>query len=474
MPPDRPQPPLTLPPEQMRRLGYQAVDLMVDALAGLRDRPPSRRAGPEELAGLLHEPVPRSGSDPEAVLRRAVEEVLGPAMRVDHPRFFAYVPLPSNYVGMLADALASGFGVFAGTWQAASGAAAAELATLRWLRELFGLPATAGGLFVDGGSSANLYGMVAARRAKLDDRPEGAVLYASDQVHSWIGRAAGLLGLRPDQVRLLPSDHRFELRPDTVAAAAAADRAAGRRPFCLVATSGTTSTGSIDPLADLAAVCRAEELWLHVDGAFGAPAILSTGGRRLLAGIEQADSLALDAHKWLFQPLEAGCVLVRDVALLESIFSTRREFLLDAAAGDREVNFTDRGLQLTRSFRAFKLWLSLQVFGLDAFAAAVQHGMDLAGYADALLRRRTGWEVVAPTRLALVTFRFADPSLTPAELEAVNRRVADAMLVDDLATLSSTVLGGRTTLRLCTVNPRTTREDVEATLARVEELAATV
>ncbi|HEX2374450.1 MAG TPA: pyridoxal-dependent decarboxylase [Actinomycetota bacterium] len=330
------------------------------------------------------------------------------------------------------------------------------------------------GLFVDGGSSANLYRLVAARRAVLEDRLDGAVLYASDQTHSWIGRAAGLVGLRPAQVRLLASDAEFRLRPDGVAAAVAADRAAGRRPFCVVATSGTTSTGSVDPLADLAALCRAEGLWFHVDGAFGAPAILTGDGRRLLAGIEQADSLALDAHKWLFQPLEAGCVLVRDVALLESIFSTSREFLLDAAAGEREVNFTDRGLQLTRGFRAFKLWLSLKVFGLDAFAAAVQHGMDLAGYADALLRRRPGWEVVAPTRLAVVSFCHADRSRTPEELEAVNRRVADAMLVDELATLSSTVLGGRTVLRLCTVNPRTTREDVEATLARVEEVAATV
>ena len=464
-------PPLTLPPDQMRRLGYQVVDLIVDALAGLPDRPPSRRAGPEELAGLLHEPVPRTGGDPEQVLRQAVNDVLGPAMRVDHPRFFAYVPIPSNFVGMLADALASGFGVFAGTWQAASGAAAAELATLRWLRELFGLPGTAGGLFVDGGSSANLYGLVAARRAVLEDRLEGAVLYASDQTHSWIGRAAGMLGLQPAQVRLLENDAQFRLPPATVAAAVAADRAAGRRPFCVVATSGTTSTGSVDPLAELAGLCRAEGLWFHVDGAFGAPAILAAGGPDLLAGIEQADSLALDAHKWLFQPLEAGCVLVRDVGLLESIFSTSREFLLDAAAGEREVNFTDRGLQLTRSFRAFKLWLSLKVFGLDAFGAAVQHGMDLAGYADALLRRRAGWEVIAPTRLALVSFCFADGSRTPAELEAVNRRVADAMLVDELATLSSTVLRGRTVLRLCTVNPRTTREDVEAALARVEELA---
>jgi aromatic-L-amino-acid decarboxylase len=471
MPPDHASPPLTLAPDEMRRLGYQVIDLIVDQLAGLRERPPSRRATPAELAGVRDEPVPLAGGDPEEVLRQAVDDVLAPAMRVDHPRFFAYVPIPSNYVGVLADLLSSGLGVFAGTWQAASGAAAAELATLGWLRELFGLPERAGGLFLDGGSSANLYGLTAARRVKLDDDPAGAVAYASDQAHSAIGRAMGLLGFQPSQLRALPADGEYRLRPADVEAAVAADRAAGRRPFCVVATAGTTSTGSVDPLADLAAVCRAEGLWLHVDGAFGAPAVLTEEGRALLRGIEQADSLALDAHKWLFQPIEAGCVLVRDVAVLESIFAVSREFLLDAAAGDREVNFTDRGIQLTRSFRAFKLWLSLKVFGLDAFARAVRRGMELARYAEAVLRGMPGWEVVAPTRLAVVTFRYADPARPAEELEAVNRGLADAMLVDELATLSSTVLRGRTALRLCTVNPRTTNADVDAVMEHLRDLA---
>jgi aromatic-L-amino-acid/L-tryptophan decarboxylase len=467
---DETLPPLTLPPEQMRRLGYQVVDLIVDSLVGLRDRPPARRASPDELAGVLNEAIPRSGSDPERVLRKAVDDVLLPAMRVDHPRFLAYVPLPSNYIGMLADALVSGFGVFAGTWQAASGAAAAELATVRWLSELFGLPDTSGGLFVDGGSSANMYGLIVARRAMLDDQQADAVIYASDQTHSWIGRTLRVLGFQPPQLRLLPADDDYQLRPSDVKAAVAADRAAGRRPFCVVATSGTTSTGSVDPLADLAVLCREEGLWFHVDGAFGGPAVLTQEGRTLLAGIEQADSLALDAHKWLFQPLEAGCVLVRDVALLESIFSTHPEYLLDAAAHDREVNFADRGIQLTRSFRAFKLWLSLKVFGLDAFEQAVQHGLDLARHADAVLRATPGWEVVAPTRLSVVTFRYNNEARTPEELEATNRRIADAMLVDELATLSSTRLGGRTALRMCTVNPRTTTEDVEAVVERLCKL----
>ena len=471
--PGHASPPLTLPPDEMRRLGYQVIDLIVDALSGLRERPPSHRATPAELAGVLHEPVPAAGADPEEVLRQAVHDVLAPAMRVDHPRFFAYVPIPSNYVGVLADLLSSGFGIFAGTWQAASGAAAAELAVLGWLRHLFGLPGTAGGLFVDGGSSANLYGLTAARRAQLDDELAGAVAYTSDQAHSAVARAMCLLGFQPSQLRALPADGAYRLRPADVEAAVAADRAAGRRPFCVIATAGTTSTGSVDPLHDLAAVCRAEGLWLHVDGAFGAPAILTEDGRALLRGIEQADSLALDAHKWLFQPLEAGCVLVRDVALLESVFASSREFLLDAAARDREVNFTDRGIQLTRSFRAFKLWLSLKVFGLDAFAGAVQRGMDLARHAEAVLRRTPGWEVVAPTRLALVTFRYTDPARRPEDLEVVNRRLADAMLVDELGTLSSTVLRGRTALRMCTVNPRSTEADVEAVLAHLHDLATT-
>lgn len=464
MPADSSQPLLTLPPEQMRRLGYQVVDLVVDALAGLRERPPSRRAGPEELAGLLHEPVPRSGGDPEAVLRQAVDEVLGPAMRVDHPRFFAYVPIPSNYVGMLADALASGFGVFAGTWQAASGAAAAELATLRWLRELFGLPATAGGLFIDGGSSANLYGLAAARRAMLDDRLEGAVLYASDQVHSWIGRAAGLLGLQPDQVRLLPSDHEFRLAPDTLAAPAAVlpgrhlrhDQHGQRRPAgrpgrhlpgrgavvprrrCLRGPGHPQRRRPPAACRDRAGrLARPGRPQVAVPAAGGG---LRAGPRRRPAGVDLLHPPRVPARRRRRRP--------------------RGQLHRPRPPAHPRLP----GVQAV---------LSLKVFGLDAFAAAVQHGLDLAGYADALLRRRSGWEVVAPTRLALVSFRFADPSVTPEEQEAVNRRVADAMLVDDLATLSSTVLDGRTTLRLCTVNPRTTREDVEATLARVEELATT-
>src|SRR6266542_1781889 len=278
--PGHASPPLTLPPDEMRRLGYQVIDLIVDALSGLRERPPSHRATPAELAGVLHEPVPAAGADPEEVLRQAVHDVLAPAMRVDHPRFFAYVPIPSNYVGVLADLLSSGFGIFAGTWQAASGAAAAELAVLGWLRHLFGLPGTAGGLFVDGGSSANLYGLTAARRAQLDDELAGAVAYTSDQAHSAVARAMCLLGFQPSQLRALPADGAYRLRPADVEAAVAADRAAGRRPFCVIATAGTTSTGSVDPLHDLAAVCRAEGLWLHVDGAFGAPAILTRAAPR--------------------------------------------------------------------------------------------------------------------------------------------------------------------------------------------------
>lgn len=468
---DDAEPLLSLSPDEMRRLGYQVIDHVVDALAGLRDRAPSVRATPDELAAIMREEMPMTASSPDDVLSQAVDSVLGSAIRVDHPRFFAYIPLPSNYIGVLAETLASGFGVFAGTWQAGSGAAAAEIATLDWLRQIIGLPETAGGLFLDGGSSANLHGLTVARRVMLEDRLGDAVVYASDQAHSSIGKAVGLLGFEPSQLRLLPGDEEYRLRPHDVEAAITADRAAGRRPFCVVATAGTTNTGSVDPLADLAALCSAEGLWLHVDGAFGAPAVLTEEGRELLRGIERADSLALDAHKWLFQPLEAGCLLVRDVSLLESVFSAHPEYLLDAAARDREVNFSDRGIQLTRSFRAFKLWMSLKVFGIDAFSRAVQRGIDLARYAEEIVRKTPGWEVMSPTRLALTTFRWAEPGADAERQEAVNRRIADAMLIDDMAMLSSTMLVGKTALRTCTVNPRTTKADIETALDRVHEVA---
>ena len=317
-------------------------------------------------------------------------------------------------------------------------------------------------MLVSGGSTGTITALAAARRARLGGRPEpAAVVYASDQVHASNARALDVLGFAPEQLRRLPAGAAFRLAPAAVHEAVMADVAAGRRPFCVVATAGTTSSGAVDPLAELAELCAEHGLWLHVDGAYGAPAVLCPAGRAALRGLERADSLVLDPHKWLFQPYELGCVLVREPGLLERTFALEGDYLRDVTGG--EVNFRDRSLQLTRGGRALKLWLSIRVFGLAAFRDAVARGIALAEHAEVLLSARPGWEVVAPAQLGIVCFRRAGD-------DEEQSRIADAMGRDGFAAPSTTVLGGRAVLRLCTINPRTTFEDVERTIERMESV----
>jgi aromatic-L-amino-acid/L-tryptophan decarboxylase len=241
--------------------------------------------------------------------------------------------------GVMADALASGFNVIAADWLDASGPSEVELVTVDWLRQLCGLPQSAGGLFVSGGSMANLISLRTARYVMLRERIAGAVVYCSDQTHSSVERALQVLGFESTQLRKLPADDTFRLSVARLKQEVAADRGAGRVPFCVIANAGATNTGAVDPLIETAEVCKKERLWLHVDGAYGAPAVLCEKGSALLQGLELADSLSLDPHKWLFQPFEIGCVLVRDVHLLKEAFAVRPEYLKDLESTGEEINF---------------------------------------------------------------------------------------------------------------------------------------
>lgn len=462
---------LQLSREEMRKLGYRVVDILVEHFDTLREKSPSRRAERATLEALLREPPPEKGSDPEAVLRKVTACVFGNMMHVDHPRFFAFVPSPGNFVGAMADALVSGFNPFVGSWFAGSGPAEIELVTVDWLRRLCGLPETAGGLFVSGGSVANLTALAVARHVRLRGRMEGAVVYYSDQTHSSVERALRVLGFAPGQLRKLPSDEDFRLALDELESAVAADRAEGRVPFCVVANAGTTNTGAVDPLPELARFCRREQMWLHADGAFGAAAVLCDRGRRLLRGMEEVDSLALDPHKWLFQPFEIGCVLVREARQLRDAFRIHPEYLKDVHRAEEAVNFCDYGIQLTRTFRALKLWMSLKIFGLEAFREAIDRGFRLAEAAERYLRESACWEIVTPAQMAIVSFRYNEPGRAPKELEAINQNMVERLIADGYALLTSTTLRGRTVLRFCTINPRTTEEEIRETVRRLERLA---
>jgi aromatic-L-amino-acid decarboxylase len=465
MPSSEPDPTLQLPPDEMRALGYRVVDLLVDHFTALPDLPVSGGAERGEMEARLREAPPARGVGWEAALERAGRDVFGPMSHNDHPRFFAYVPAPGNFVGAMADALVSGFNPFAGAWATAAGAAQVELVAVDWLRAICGLPEGAGGAFVSGGSMANLTALAAARHRRFGTGDfSRAVVYASDQAHSSIARGARVLGFAPERVRLLPPDAELRLDPSAVERAMEEDAAAGLVPFCVVASAGTTNTGAVDPLAEIAARCRAAGAWLHVDGAYGAAAALTARGRALLAGLGEADSVSMDPHKWLFQPIECAAVLVRDADVLRDTFRHVPEYLKDSDRSREEVNFRDWGVQLTRGFRALKLWMSIQVFGLDAFRAAVDRGITLAEVAEAELRAAPEWEVITPAQLAIVTFRYRAPGRTDAGVDALQRRIAAETTRGGFAMLSTTELGGRAALRLCTINPRTTDQDVRETV----------
>ncbi len=467
----QPNPKLSLSSQEMRALGYRVVDILVEHFAGLPDKPVTRKADREAMEARLRETLPEHGLDPLAVLDQVQRDVFHNIMHLDHPRFFAFVPSPSNFVGVMADALAAGFNVFAGTWLEASGPTQIELVAIDWLRGACGLPDTAGGLFVSGGSMANITALAVARHVRLGNRIQGALVYCSDQTHSSIERGLRVLGFQDRQLRKVQSDSHFRLDVSALRRAVEEDRAAGRVPFCVVANAGTTNTGAIDPLPALADTCRQEGIWLHVDGAYGAAAVLCERGQTMLQGLAEADSLALDPHKWLFQPYEIGCVLVRNEHWLKDAFHILPEYLADIEGEAGEVNFCDRGIQLTRGFRALKLWMSLKVFGGAAFRSALERGLELAEVAEAAIRKLPNWEVVTPAQMGIVTFRYAPQGTMPEKLNRLNRELVEAMIADGFAMLSSTVLRGQTVLRMCTINPRTTEADIRETVTRLHDMA---
>lgn len=465
--------PLQLPPEEMRRLGYAIIDMLVEHEQQLRDKPVTRVVDWKASRRKLGDPFPEEGEAPEAVLERLQRDVFSTTMQVNHPRFFAFVPSPGNFVSAMGDALAAGLNIFAGTWVEGSGPATLELRTIDWLRQVCGMPETTGGLFVSGGSLANLTALAVARRVKLDDDIAHSVLYCSDQTHSSVERGLRVLGFRPDNVRKLPADEGYRLPMNDLAEAVADDRAAGRRPFAVIANAGAINTGAVDPLRELAAFCRDQELWLHADGAYGAAAALSDRGRELLDGLSEVDSLSLDPHKWLFQPFEMGCVLVRRGDQLLETFRIFPEYLRDVHR-HQGINFADYGIQLTRSFRALKLWMSLRVFGVAAFRQAIDRGFDLAEHAQVRLRKNPDWQILHPASMAVIPFRFAPPGQTDAELDRLNDTLAALLFTEATAAVATTTLRGHVALRLCTINPRTTEDDIDQTITRLEEIAASI
>jgi aromatic-L-amino-acid decarboxylase len=459
--------PLAMDAEAMRRAGYATVDALVARLADPQTDPVLRRADAATMRARLGGPPPDEAGDYHDVLARVLGDVLPNAARTDHPGYLAFVPSFTTWPAALAELTAAAANLYCGAWLESAGAAQVELEVIGWFAGWLGLPAGTAGVLVTGGSAANLTALLVARDAAGGPSPD-SVVYVSDQAHSSVARTARAMGLRPDQVRVLPTDDRWRLRPETVAAAVRADRATGRVPFAVCASAGSTNTGAVDPLDGLADVCAAERLWLHVDAAYGGFAALTGKGRAALTGISRADSVTLDPHKWLYQPMECGCVLIRDGARLERTFAIHPDYLDgDATGGDGEVNFADRGLQLSRGFRALKVWVSVQTFGLAAFRACIQRNLDLAEYAETLIRDQPGLTLMAPAELGIVCFRREWPGLDSDQAERAGLVLVAELERSGVALVSTTRLAGRPAIRLCILNPTTSAEHVRRVIEHI-------
>ncbi len=414
--------------------------------------------------------VPEKGRSLEEVIRELKNEIFTYGYETSHPRFFGFVPSTASRLSWLGDIMTSAYNRHAGSLANFPRGCQTENELIRWLCDSAGFPKTAGGLFVSGGSMANMTALASARDALLSE-PDWSrgVAYVSEQTHSSVAKSLHLIGISTDRIRCLPTDRNFRMNTALLEAAIQKDLDRGLLPFTVIASAGTTNTGSVDPLSEIAAICRRYHLWMHVDGSFGASVLLSGRHRDLLSGIELADSLSWDAHKWLFQTYGCGMVLVRDRKNLANSFHAHPEYLKDLELEEEYLNPWNLGPELTRPARGLKLWLTLQVMGRDAIAASIDHGFDLAEYAEQLLARIPEAEILSPAQMAVINFRFSPKELSEEEKDSLNLQISKQIVSSGYAGVFTTELNGKKVLRLCFIHPETTKEDIRNTLGLLEK-----
>jgi aromatic-L-amino-acid decarboxylase len=471
--------PIGMDPEVFRRLGHGLVDRIAEHLRCLPQGPVTPGSDPQSVRDLLdaQRPLPLEGEDAGRILEEAAQLLFTESLFNGHPRFFGYITGSPAPMGMLADLLASAVNPNVGAWTLSPMASEIEGQTVRWIAELIGFPTDCGGLMVSGGNLANFVGFLAARAAagakwRIRETglngPGSSILkvYCSTETHTWIEKAADLFGLGTDGVRLIGTDEGLRLDPGALREAIREDRAAGSLPFLVVGNGGSTSTGAVDPLPELADLCSEEELWFHVDGAYGGFAAMVSGAPAELAALSRADSVAVDPHKWLYSPLEAGCALVRKPEHLREAFSYHPPYY---HFGVEATNYVDFGPQNSRGFRALKVWLALRQAGRDGYRRMIAQDMALARHLFELADAHPELEALAQG-LSVTAFRYVPQDLRDRlgspevedRLNELNKEIQDRMEREGEAFVSNAVIRGKYSLRACIVNFNTTQEDIEA------------
>ena len=460
--------------DEIREWGNSLTQFMIDYLGGLRDRPVYRQTSSREIRSGLDSKLPIEGTDFDALLKIFRETIVPFTRQNAHPRMFGYVQSPGTPIGAFADLLASTLNANLTIWRSAPAPVELERLTIDWIRQILGFPAEAGGLFVSGGSMANLAALAAARQTK--EQSLGRLrLYASHATHFSIVKAALLLGIGRENVQYVAMDERFKMRIDDLIAKITADLEAGYVPFCVVGNAGTVDTGAIDPLGEIREVANRFQLWMHVDGSYGAFAVLAPSAKRLFAGMEQADSIALDPHKWLYLPVDVGCVIYRDPETARAAFAHEAEYTrMFGEKADEAFVCWDYGPELSRRFRALKVWMLLKGVGLERLGEAIESNLACARHLESMVRASDDFEMAAPVELSIFCFRYVPAQLRkqpPKAIDAVNERLLVALQRDGSSYLSNTTLNGRFALRGCVLNYRTTPRDMEILLDDLRRVA---
>ncbi len=468
--------PLEMQPGEFREIGHRLVDEIADRLAKLPEGPVMHDESPADLRRVLRadQALPPSGTDAASLVSEATGLLFDHALFNAHPRFFGYITSSPAPIGMFGDFLAAALNQNVGASRLAPLATEIEGQAVRWIAELIGFPSSCGGLLVSGGTMANFVCVVAARAAKVpwDVRTAGLsrdgrlLVYASTETHTWIQKAADLFGLGTDAIRWIAIDDEQRMDSSALRRQIEEDRRLGHQPFLVVGTAGSVSTGIVDPLREIAGICREHGLWFHVDGAYGALAAHAPGSPASLRALSEADSVAVDPHKWLYAPLEAGCVLVRDAGKLRNAFSYHPAYY---HFDDQVVNYFDYGPQNSRGFRALKVWLALRQVGRAGYLKMIGDDILLAQHLHELVARHPEFEAIT-RHLSITTFRYVPEELkallgspkVEEYLNQLNQNLLTALEKSGEAFLSNAIVGGRYLLRACIVNFHTSLGDIEA------------
>ena len=463
--------------EEIRDWGNSVIELMANYLGDLRDRRVYRRMSSREIRDRLEPAMPIKAIDFDDLLKVFRETIVPFSRQNAHPRMFGYVQSPGTPLAAFADLLASVLNANLTVWRSAPAPVELERLTIDWIRQILGFNPEAGGLFVSGGSMANFAALAAARQTK-DDSSGRLRIYASSETHFSIAKAAALLGIGRDNVCHVAVDECFKIRMDDLVGKITADLAAGYVPFCVVANAGTVNTGAVDPLAEIRDIADRFQLWMHVDGSYGAFAILANSARALFAGLERADSIALDPHKWLYLPVDVGCVIYREPEIARAAFTHEAEYTrVIGEEADEAFAFWDYGPELSRRFRALKVWMLLKGVGLDSLGAAIESNLACARYLESMVRASDDFEMVAPVELSIFCFRHVPLQLrseSPGAIDAFNERLLVALQRDGSSYLSNATLGGRFALRGCVLNYRATFRDMEILVEDLRRVAKTL